>query len=236
MAARVLVVEDDPEFLQFLQFSLEKAEYLPLPAASAAAAKRWLDDPASRPDAVVLDVGLPDADFDGLDLCQAIKRSPATCRIPVIVVTGRTDNAVRLRAAEAQADLVLDKPLSADELIAALRLALERPVTERRGLLHKGGLEIDPDKRTVFFSGRTLDDLSPRLFDLLYVLVERSPAPVSPREALSALKLVERDREVYVMVSRLRARLRQAFGCDLLATVPRRGYRLEVPVGAERPP
>lgn len=234
MPSKVLVVEDDAEFLQLLQFMLEQAGYLPLLATTAEAALRWLDDPGGRPDAVLLDIGLPDPKMDGLDLCKAIKRNAGTHRLPVLVLTGRTDNASRIRAAQSHADMVLTKPVGQADLLEGLRSVLELPRAARRGILQKAGLQLDPLKRTVFFHGQTLYDLGQRLFDVLYLLAEHAPNALSQRFILASLGLVERDQEVYVMVSRLRARLRKAFGQDLVATVPGRGYRLEIPVLASR--
>lgn len=230
MAIRVLVVEDDPEFLHLVQVILEQAGYLPALATSATAALRWLEDPAARPDIILVDIGLPDKNMDGLDLCRALKRNPATHRLPVVVLSGRTENAVRLKAALNHADLVLSKPIPAEELLQAVEAMLKAQRSERKGVLHRSGLELDPDRSTVFWSGQTIHDLGPRLFDLLYLLVEHSPQPITCRRIMSSMRLETRDSEVYVLVSRLRSRLRREFGSDFIATVPNRGYRLEVPV------
>lgn len=235
MAPRVLVVEDDPEFLHLLQVTLEQAGYLVYLASSGPSALRWLADPAARPDLVLLDLGLPGEGMDGLTLCRALKKDAATRRIPVVVLTASASNEKRLEATVAQADLVLHKPIAAATLLAAAARLLTSPRPERRGVLHRGGLELDADARTVFYNGARLEDLGPRLFDMLYLLVERHPAPVAPRAALAALKLKCRDDQVSVIVSRLRARLNRAFGCGLVATVPSRGYRLELPVSAPAP-
>jgi DNA-binding response OmpR family regulator len=123
----------------------------------------------------------------------------------------------------------LHKPISPATLIDAITKLLSRPRTERRGLLHRGTLEVDPDARTVFFDGKAVTDLGQRLFDVFYLLAEHWPKPVTPRYVLSALHLKERDDQVTVIVSRLRARLKREFGCDLIMTVPRQGYRLDLP-------
>lgn len=230
MATKVLVVEDDAEFLHLVQVILEHAGYLPVLASNAMAALRWLEDPASRPDIVLIDIGLPDKDMDGLDLCRALKRNPATHHIPVIVLTGRAENAVRVKAAVNHADLVLNKPIKAEEVTQALEAMMKVERSTRRGVLHRSGLELDPDNSTVFWNGDTIRDLGPRLFDVLYLLVEHSPHPITCRRIMSSLRLETRDSEVYVLMSRLRARLRRDFGADFIATVPNKGYRLDVSV------
>ena len=229
MAGRLLIVEDDPTFQQVLQMTLEKAGYLVQPASSGQTALRWLREPSAKPDLIILDVGLPDKDMDGLTLCKAIKRDAVTRKTPVIVLTGHASNEKRLEAQQAQADLVLHKPIEGQTLLDAVARLLAAPKSERRGVLHRGSLEVDPEARTVFFAGQRLDDLGQRLFDVFYLLVEHYPEPVSPRFLLDALRLKVRDDQVAVIVSRLRKRLRQAFGADFVATVPQRGYKLDLP-------
>ena len=227
MAIKVLIVEDDAEFCDLLQMTLEQEGCIAFAASSAMAALRSLGDPARRPDVLVVDVGLPDRDMDGLDLCRALKRDPATRRLPVVVLTARTDNATRVRAAACQADLVLAKPIEGHELMRGIQTIVDDRPLDARGMLQREDLELDPRRGTVVWRGRTIADLGPRLFDLLYLLVENSPQPLTGRRILSALRLSVQDSEVYVLVSRLRARLRRELGVDPIETVPNRGYRFQ---------
>ena len=229
MTSRILIVEDDPVALQFLQLSLERAGYLVQPASSGQSALRWLREPSAKPDLVLLDIGLPDKDMDGLSICRALKKDAATRRLPVVVLTGFDSNEKRLEATLAQADLILHKPISHETLSAAVGRMLAKPKSERRGVLRRGSLEVDPDARTVFYNGTLMTDLGARLFDVFYLLVEQWPNPVTPRYALAALRLKDRDDQVAVIISRIRARFRAVFGADLIATVPQKGYRLDLP-------
>lgn len=231
MAHRILIVEDDPEFQSLLQFALEQAGYLPQPAQSGAQALRWLREPSARPDLVMLDINLPDKDVDGISLCKALKKDAATRKIPVMILTGHTDNETRLKAQLAQADLVLSKPVAVQTLLEAVARLLEAPKEARRGVLRRGALEVDPDARSIFYAGQRLENLGARLFDAFYLLVEHHPNPVSARFLLNALRLKVRDDQAAVIVSRLRKALREAFGADLVATVPGQGYRLDLPSG-----
>jgi DNA-binding response OmpR family regulator len=120
VATKILVVEDDAEYQHLMQVVLENAGYLAALASSAAGALRWLEEPGARPDVILLDIGLPDPQMDGLDLCRALKRNPLTHRIPVIVVTGREENSLKLKAALCSADLVLHKPVKGADLVAAI--------------------------------------------------------------------------------------------------------------------
>ena len=229
MTPKILIVEDDAVYQQVLQMTLEHAGYLVQPASSAQSALRWLREPSGKPDLIFLDVGLPDHDMDGLALCRALKKDAATRKIPVVVLTGHATNEKRLEAQLAQADLVLHKPIENKTLLEAVTQLLAAPKAHRRGVLRRGALEVDPDARSVFFNGQRVDDLGARLFDVFYVLVEHAPNPVSPRFLLDALRLKVRDDQVAVIVSRLRKKLRDALGVELVATVPQQGYRLEAP-------
>ncbi len=92
MTPRLLIVEDDPEFQQVLQLMLEKAGYLVQPASTGQSALRWLREPSAKPDLILLDVGLPDKDMDGLTLCRAIKKDAVTRKVPVNHLTGHDSN------------------------------------------------------------------------------------------------------------------------------------------------
>ena len=170
--------------------------------------------------------------MDGLSLCRALKKDAVTRKIPVIVLTGHATNEKRLEAQLAQADLVLHKPLENKTLLEAVARLLAAPKTHRRGMLRKASLEVDPDARSIFFNGQRVDDLGARLFDVFSLLVENAPNPVSPRFILNTLRLKVRDDQVAVIVSRLRKKLSDAFGVDLVATIPQQGYRLDVPASA----
>jgi DNA-binding response OmpR family regulator len=233
MAQRILIVEDDADFQLMLQLGLEQAGYLVQPAHSGQSALRWLRDPQSKPDLVILDIGLPDKDMDGLTLCRALKKDALTAKIPVVILSGQASNEKRLEAQLAKADLVLHKPIALATLLEAAAKLLAAPPESRRGVLRRGALEVDPEARSVFFAGQPLTDLGARLFDAFYVIVERAPQAVSPRALLGALRLKVRDDQAAVIVSRLRKKLRDAFGHDLVATVPNQGYRLDLP--ASRP-
>lgn len=99
----------------------------------------------------------------------------------------------------------------------------------RDGILHRGNLAIDGKDRSVALNGRKASELSPRLFDLLHILASHWPHALT-REFLSrSLDSQAKDREVDVMISRLRAHLLKDFGLNLISTVRGVGYKLEAP-------
>ncbi|MFI5528763.1 response regulator [Kitasatospora sp. NPDC051853] len=116
----VLVVDDEPQLLRALGINLRARRYAALTAATGQQAL----DLAARtpPDAVLLDLGLPD--LDGLDVLRGLR---GWSGVPVIVLSGRADTTEKIRALDAGADDYVTKPFVMDELFARLRAVLRRP-------------------------------------------------------------------------------------------------------------
>ncbi|MFB7129984.1 DNA-binding response regulator [Kitasatospora xanthocidica] len=119
--SEILVVDDEPALLRTLRINLSARHYAVRTAASGGEA---LDRAAhSAPDAVLLDLGLPD--LDGMDVLRGLRTHSA---VPIIVLSGRTDAADKVGALDAGADDYLTKPFLMDELLARLRAVLRRPL------------------------------------------------------------------------------------------------------------
>ncbi|MFE4974989.1 response regulator [Kitasatospora sp. NPDC056651] len=118
--SEILVVDDEPALLRTLRINLSARQYAVRTAASGGEA---LDRAAHHaPDAVLLDLGLPD--LDGMDVLRGLRTRNA---MPIIVLSGRTDAADKVGALDAGADDYLTKPFLMDELLARLRAVLRRP-------------------------------------------------------------------------------------------------------------
>ncbi|MFJ5230526.1 response regulator [Kitasatospora sp. NPDC088391] len=140
---RVLVVDDEPRLLRTLRLGLLARAYT---VHTAETARQALDlAAADPPDAVLLDLGLPDR--DGMDVLRGLRRHSAA---PIIVVSGRTDPAERIGALDGGADDYLTKPFLMDELLARLRAVLRRPAPETPPPLARIGAHVvDPAATTV---------------------------------------------------------------------------------------
>ena len=131
-------------------------------------------------DLVIMDLGLPDV--DGTELLRMIR---AVSQVPIIVITARGADDVVVATLDAGADDYLVKPFSVAQLEARVRAVLRRKVQDgSAGRLEVGELVIDVPARTASVEGRALD-LSPKEFDLLRLLVERSGEVMSKRELLA---------------------------------------------------
>ncbi len=132
------------------------------------------------PDLVILDMGLPD--LDGNELLRMIR---AVNPVPVIVVTARGTDSDVVRTLDAGADDYLVKPFSVDQLEARVRAVLRRVGGDRRRLpVVVGDLVVDVAAREATLAGRPLD-LSPKEFDLLRFLAERTGEVISKRKLLA---------------------------------------------------
>ncbi|MFI9330220.1 response regulator [Kitasatospora sp. NPDC052868] len=120
--SHILVVDDEPALLRALRINLQARHYSVLTAGTGQEA---LDSVGQTPpEAVVLDLGLPD--FDGMDVIRGVR---STLDVPIIVLSGRADTGEKIRALDAGADDYVTKPFVMDELFARLRAILRRPVT-----------------------------------------------------------------------------------------------------------
>jgi two-component system KDP operon response regulator KdpE len=144
--SHILVVDDEPALLRTLRINLQARHYSVLTATTGQEAL----DLAGRvpPDAIVLDLGLPD--FDGVDVIHGIR---STLAVPVIVLTGRAEIEEKLRAFDAGADDYVTKPFVIDELLARLRAVLRRPLggvpSAPEPSARIGPYEVDLDAGTV---------------------------------------------------------------------------------------
>ena len=203
--AHVLLVEDDPRIRTALVRALTDLGHAVIAeGAGMAALQRAIDDP---PDAVVLDLGLPD-----LDGREWLKMFRGVSQVPVVIATARDDETEIVATLDAGADDYVVKPFSAPQLDARLRAVLRRHGTggsSDEELATVGGLVIDPRGRTATLDGEELD-LARLEFDLLLHLARKPGEVVSKRELLTEVwrqPLGGADKTVDVHISWLRRKL-----------------------------
>lgn len=163
--ARVLLAEDD----RGVRESLERAlRYEGFEVVTAADGRQTLDRARSEdPDLLVLDVMMPE--LDGLEVAHRLRASGS--RLPILMLTARSEVSDRVAGLEAGADDYLVKPFALDELLARMRALLRRTgVTGHPDVLRVADLELDPAARRVSRGGRPLE-LTKTEFDLLELLM-----------------------------------------------------------------
>lgn len=216
--ATILVVEDDPSLGAALAAMLKAAGYRPVRAATGAEGLRWFAHHA--PDIVLLDLGLPD--HDGLSVIQEIRARSTT---PIVVLSARSAEMMKVEALDLGADDYVQKPFGVDELLARIRAGLRHGVQARgsKPVVVTGGLRIDLEHRLVTRDGAAVG-LSPKEYDLLCELALSLGRPVAHRDLLKAVWGSERADVQYLRV--YIGQLRQKVGAELLQSIPGVGYRL----------
>jgi len=221
---RLLVVDDDRALREVLRRSLTLAGYDVRSTDSGAGA---LSEVASAvPDAVVLDVGLPD--IDGLEVSRMLRREGN--RVPILMLTARDAVSDRIDGLDAGADDYLVKPFDVDELKARLRALLRRAGGDGGidGALSFGELEIDPARHGVNV-GETFVELTRTEYQLLELLM------LNPRRVLPHSLIYDRvwgydfgptSNALRVYIGYLRRKLEEAGAGPVIHTVRGVGYAL----------
>jgi len=232
-AARILVVEDEPDIAALVAYQLTREGFRVETAASGGEALKAVG--REIPDLVVLDRMLPG--ISGDDVLRSIREEPATRSLPVLMVTARREQEDRIEGLELGADDYLGKPFSPRELVLRVQSLLRRvtqPASESGGqILRAGSLSLDVSSNQVRMAGEELN-LTPTEFRLLQALLERRGRTQSRRQLLERAWDVESDvsdrlqtRTVDMHIRRLRTKLGEAG--DWVETVRGFGYRLREP-------
>ena len=222
----ILLIEDDVRIRQSLARALAGRGH---DVDSVAAGLEGLEYVISQaPDAVILDLGLPD--LDGLEVLKLIR---AVSQVPVIVATARDEETEIVRALDAGADDYVVKPFSGEQIDARLRAVLRR-IDARGGssTIEVGGLSIDGRSREATLNGEALE-LTRKEFDLLAFLAENVGDVISKRQLLAEVwrqPYGGADKTVDVHLSWLRKKLGEtAAGARYLHTVRGVGVKLVNP-------
>jgi DNA-binding response OmpR family regulator len=202
MAEQVLIVDDDTRLSAMLADYLTGNGYAVRTTATATAGLAAIE--RDRPDAVILDVMLPD--LDGFETCRRIRTSSS---VPVLMLTAKGEETDRIVGLEIGADDYLPKPFNPRELLARLRAVLRRGRGggDAARVMRFGSLEIDPGSRSVRIDGRDCI-MTSHQFDLLVALAENAGRILSRDQLMDLIKgeeLEAFDRSIDVHISRIRA-------------------------------
>jgi len=201
MAERVLIIDDDVKLAELVRTFLGQHGYEVLHEATVASGRLAVQ--SQQPDAVLLDVMLPDG--DGMDFCRELR---ATSSVPILMLTARGDDTDRIVGLELGADDYLPKPFNPRELVARLKAVLRRsrPAAPTDSLRF-GRLVIDRGARHVTLDGE-VRPLTQHQFELLVALAERAGRVLSRSQLMQLVRgeeLEAFDRSIDVHISRIRA-------------------------------
>jgi DNA-binding response OmpR family regulator len=215
---RVLIVEDEPRLVSFLEKGLRSNGFTISVAEDGATALTAASDQDF--DLVILDLGLPD--IDGLDVLREVRKRGE--HLPVIILTARDEVTDKIGGLDRGADDYVTKPFRFEELLARVRARLRPAGTPESTVLEAAGVKLDLRTRTAFVEGQTVE-LTAREFTILETLL-RHPGQVLTREQLLSqvwgYDFDPGSNVVDVYIGYLRRKL----GNGLIETVRGMGYRL----------
>jgi len=222
---RVLVIDDEPQFLRALSTNLRGAGYDVDTAATAADALAAA--PLRPPDAVILDLLLPDG--SGRDVCRELR---TWTKAPIILVSAVGDDDEKIAALDAGADDYVTKPFAIGELLARLRAVLRRSGSPEQPVVDVGPIRVDLEKSSVTLDGE-LVHLTPHEFKILRLLALNEGKLLTHRMILREVwgpSYGDESNYLHVYVSQLRRKLEpDPARPRFLVTEPGAGYRLVVP-------
>ncbi len=222
---RILVVEDEPDIAEVLEFNLEKAGFGVEIERRGDAALESIR--RHSPDLIVLDLMLPG--LDGLEVTRLLKRDPATARIPLVMLTAKGEEVDRIVGLELGADDYIPKPFSPREVVLRIKAVLRRrggAPAEGDESLESGGIRLDPSAHKVAVRGAEVP-LTATEFRLLRVLLERQGRVQTRSRLLTDVWGYAEDVDSRTVDTHVR-RLRRKLGpeADRIETVIGVGYRL----------
>jgi two-component system KDP operon response regulator KdpE len=225
MSGRVLLVDDEPQILRALKASLRGAGYDVDTAETAEAALTAAA--LSPPDAVILDLVLPDG--RGTDVAREIRTWSS---VPIIVLSVVGEESEKVAALDAGADDYVTKPFGIEELLARLRAAMRRVDATTEPVIEVGDLRVDLEKRAVSIAGKPVQ-LTPHEFRLLRMFV------LNPGKLLTHAAILrevwgrgyaDESHYLHVYVSQLRRKIEpEPTRPRYILTEPGAGYRLVDP-------
>ncbi len=222
MRQTILVVDDEPDIVEIIQYNLEKSGFDVIVAADGPAALVKARD--ETPDLIVLDLMLPG--LEGTDVCRILKQDERTRYIPILMLTAKSEEIDRIIGLELGADDYVVKPFSPREIALRIRNILRRrSAPDTPGPVRAGPLVIDVEGHHVSVSGSTVS-LTATEFKLLAILFQRRGRVQTREELLDVVwgyDYMGYGRTVDAHIKRLREKLGEAAG--MVETVRGVGYR-----------
>lgn len=221
MTPRILVIEDDPDLVEFLRTVLREQDFTVKSASKASEALKIIEK--FEPDLTLLDLGLPD--IDGQSLVRDLKkRFP---RSPVIILTAQDDVNAKVKSFDRGADDYLTKPFETEELIARIKARLRKDKKQEE--LKLADLVLNPKKIEVTRGGKNIV-LTPLEFKLLEYLMTNKGEVLSRDMILNRIWLYSEDvdtRVVDVYIGYLRKKIDKDSKAKLIHSVRGFGYTIK---------
>nr|WP_303740615.1 response regulator transcription factor [Lutispora saccharofermentans] len=232
---KVLIIEDDYNIQELLRYNLENSGYEVIVAGDGNEGFQKVLD--NMPDVILLDVMIPGA--DGLEVCKMIRANEKVKKIPILMVTAKSEELDKILGLELGADDYITKPFSIKEIIARIRAIMRRLNESKdssegkteKSKIRFGELEIDEEKYEVKNNGKKVT-LTLKEFELLKILAE-NPGRVMTRDylldAVWGYEYGGETRTVDVHIRHLRRKLWGDEGEGMIKTIRGVGYKFDEP-------
>lgn len=225
MKQQILIVDDEPDILEFLSYNLTKEGYDVKTANNGKEALEIL--PAISPHLLILDIMMPE--MDGVELCKKIKDDQLAQNAAIAFLTARNEDFTQIAALDAGGDDFITKPIKPRVFLsrvkALLRRAKKKGKSEDAGRMDFGDLVIDTEKFTIEKKGKKVD-LARKEFQLLQLLASK-PGKVFKRveilQKVWGADVIVGDRTIDVHVRKVREKI----GEDYIKTVKGIGYKFD---------
>lgn len=221
----IFFLEDDIEIQKMVKSYLEKNGFSVKVFSNAE--EFLFEIKKKKPSLILLDLMLPDA--DGIEICKNLKSKEDLSKIPIIIVSAKTQEIDKVIGLEVGADDYVGKPFSLRELLARIKAVLRRQEIKEipEVIKLKSGLEIDPEKFKVFYKNEEII-LSSTEFKILHLLASNKGVVFSREKIIEKLWNYEKDiyeRTIDVHIKHLREKLKDAG--SFIKNIRGVGYKLE---------
>jgi two-component system, OmpR family, KDP operon response regulator KdpE len=227
---RILVVDDERQITRLLRASLQASGYEVVTAADGNEALERLS--ADKPDLIITDLSMPV--MDGVELTKRVRQ---TTEIPIVVLSVRDGEGMKVKALDEGADDYITKPFSMPELLARVRAHLRRvPHEDTTGRIETGDFVVDQEAHTATLRGVPVP-LTPKEFDLLVLLAQKPERVLTHRVLLRGVwghGSTDQIENLRVLVASLRKKLERGRGLRYIESEPWIGYRF-MPAGVPMP-
>lgn len=220
---KILVVDDEPDILEFLSYNLEKEGFIVYTEENGKAgfetAKR------EQPDIILLDVMMPE--MDGIETCRALRELPQFEHTIIAFLTARNEDYSQVAGFDVGADDYIAKPIKPRVLVSRLKALLRRYDSKetRSAYIKVGNLAIDRERYVIVSNGNEMT-IPRKEFELLYLLASKPGKVFKREEILNEIwgrDIIVGDRTIDVHIRKLREKL----GDDLIKTVKGIGYKFD---------
>jgi two-component system, OmpR family, alkaline phosphatase synthesis response regulator PhoP len=221
---KILIVDDEPDILDFLSYNLRREGF---DVQTAASGKEGLSKAYTfRPQLIILDMMMPE--MDGLEVCRLLRAQSDFANTTITFLTAREEDALQINALDVGADDYISKPIKPQVFISRIKALLRRnktEVVENEHIIHVANLEINKEKVQVLKSGEIID-LPKKEFELLLLLVSKVGKVFTREEIYNKIwgsDVIVGDRTIDVHIRKLREKI----GVENIKTYKGIGYKFD---------